>query len=288
MAVNADAELKKRFLELLKVDDEFRFAVAGLLGLDTILSELKRLREDFLAFVKEQERRWEENERRWEENEKRWEGAYKRFEAIESELKMLWQAVEKLREDFLTFVKEQEKRWEEQERRWEENERRWEEAYKRFETIEKALLEHSKRLDDLSKAVAGLQVTFHRFSGRWGRDFERMVLEIFREVLEERGIVPGKVERFEYIDHDGRLYKKGSRIEMDVYIHDEKLYLIEVKAYAFYEDVEHFHNMAQIVEKIIGRKADKLMLIAVSISEDAWRRAQELGVDVICGAIVPL
>jgi hypothetical protein len=228
MAVNADAELKKRFLELLKVDDEFRFAVAGLLGLDTILSELKRLREDFLAFVKEQERRWEENERRWEE------------------------------------------------------------AYKRFETIEKALLEHSKRLDDLSKAVAGLQVTFHRFSGRWGRDFERMVLEIFREVLEERGIVPGKVERFEYIDRDGRLYKKGSRIEMDVYIHDEKLYLIEVKAYAFYEDVEHFHNMAQIVEKIIGRKADKLMLIAVSISEDAWRRAQELGVDVICGAIVPL
>ena len=78
--------LKAELLRLLKEDEEFRFAVAGLLGLDTILSELKKLREDFNTFVKEQEKRWEENNRRWEE-------AYKRFEAIELELK-------KLREDF--------------------------------------------------------------------------------------------------------------------------------------------------------------------------------------------
>ena len=93
MAVNADAELKKRFLELLKSDEEFRLAVAGLLGLDTVISELKKLREDFQVFVKEQEKRWEENSRRWE-------GAFKRFEAIEFEIKRLWEAVEKLREDF--------------------------------------------------------------------------------------------------------------------------------------------------------------------------------------------
>jgi len=91
MAINA--ELKKRFLEFLKSDEEFRLAVAGLLGLDTVISELKRLREDFLTFVKVQEKRWEENNRRWED-------AYKRFEAIESEIKRLWEAVEKLREDF--------------------------------------------------------------------------------------------------------------------------------------------------------------------------------------------
>jgi hypothetical protein len=48
--------LKWEFLELLKSDEEFRLAVAGLLGLDTILSELKRLREDFQVFVKEQEK----------------------------------------------------------------------------------------------------------------------------------------------------------------------------------------------------------------------------------------
>jgi len=70
--VASDAELKQRVLELLKSDEEFRLAVAGLLGLDTIIGELKRLREDFLTFVKLQERWWEE--------------AYKRFEAIEKKL----------------------------------------------------------------------------------------------------------------------------------------------------------------------------------------------------------
>lgn len=77
----------------MKEDEEFRLAIAGLLGLDSILLELKKLREDFLIFIKEQERRWEENNRRWEENSRRWEEAYKRFEVIENELK-------RLREDF--------------------------------------------------------------------------------------------------------------------------------------------------------------------------------------------
>lgn len=85
--------LKTELLRLLREDEEFRYAVAGLIGLDAVLNELRRLREDFNAFVKEQEKRWEENNRRWEENNKRWEEAYKRFEAIELELK-------KLREDF--------------------------------------------------------------------------------------------------------------------------------------------------------------------------------------------
>jgi len=84
--MTVDVELKRKFLEFLKSDEEFRLAVAGLIGLDTIISELKKLREDFLTFVNIQEKRWEENNRRWEE-------AYKRFESLENELK-------KLREDF--------------------------------------------------------------------------------------------------------------------------------------------------------------------------------------------
>ncbi|MCC6054247.1 MAG: DUF3782 domain-containing protein [Thermosphaera sp.] len=72
-------ELKKKILRLLREDEEFKLAVAGLLGYDTILNELKKLREDFQHFMREQERRWEENNRRWEE-------AYKRFEAIERKL----------------------------------------------------------------------------------------------------------------------------------------------------------------------------------------------------------
>jgi hypothetical protein len=117
---------------------------------------------------------------------------------------------------------------------------------------------------------------------------EKMVLEIFKKVLEERGIELGKVERFEYVDWDGRFYKRGARIEIDVYVHDEKLYLIEVKSHADYDDVEYFHDVAQVVEKILNKKADKLILVATSIDENAFKRAGELGIDVIYGAIIPL
>ncbi len=119
--VGATASLKKKILNLLKEDEEFRYAVVGLLGLDAVLSELRKLREDFNRYVELEEKRWEENSKRWEENAKR---------------------------------------WEENNKRWEENSKRWEEAYKRFEAIEnelralredfnRAYLEFSRKLDAL-------------------------------------------------------------------------------------------------------------------------------------------
>ena len=114
-----DVEFKKKILSLVREDEEFRYALAGLLGLEAILFELKKLREDFLVFVKEQEKKWEENSKRWEENEKKWEEAFKRFEAIEK-----------------TLI----------------------EHTKIFE-------EHSKRLEELSRAVAQIHVTLGRLFG---------------------------------------------------------------------------------------------------------------------------
>ncbi|MCC6033755.1 MAG: hypothetical protein LM561_06765, partial [Desulfurococcaceae archaeon] len=108
--LDATTSLKKKILKLLKEDEEFRYAVAGLLGLDTILSELRKLREDFSKYVELEERRWEENSKRWEENNRRWEENLRKWE-------------------------ETNRRWEENARRWEENNRRWEEAYKRFEIL---------------------------------------------------------------------------------------------------------------------------------------------------------
>lgn len=224
----SSTNLREEILKLLEEDREFRYTVAGLLGYREVLERLDRHEEE----------------------------------------------LRRLREDFLAFVKEQE--------------RRWEEAFKRFETIEKILAEHTKILKEHTDKITKIETTLGRLGGRWGRSMERMVLEIFREVLEKRGIEPGRVERFEYIDYDGKFYKKGARIEVDVYVHDEKLYLIEAKSLAEYDDVEWFHDKAQIVEKILGRKADKLILIATDIYEDALKRAQELGIDVIYGTIIPL
>ena len=85
-------EEKRRFLKALETDEEFRLAVAGLLGLGEILQELRDLRRRMDRYIRLSERRWrewretwrkflEENERRWEENRKRWEENEKRWEA---------------------------------------------------------------------------------------------------------------------------------------------------------------------------------------------------------------
>jgi hypothetical protein len=199
------------------------------------------------------------------------------------------------------IIAEYSKRMEEHDKRIEELSRRLEELTKAVQEQgkilaehSKILAEHSKRLEELSKRIeeltrkVGEQSTVLGSIGRrWGRDLEKMVIELYRHVLEERGIIPEKIERFTYVDTDGRYYVKGSRIEFYTYIHNDKVYLVEVKSHADIEDVEWFYKRAEIYEKIRGRKPDKLVLVAVHIDEDAYERAKELGIEVIYGAIIP-
>ena len=60
-------KLRKEFLELLESDVEFRYAVAGYLGLSTIMEELRRIREEQTKTWKNIEKLWENVERLWEE-----------------------------------------------------------------------------------------------------------------------------------------------------------------------------------------------------------------------------
>ncbi|AFA38824.1 paREP7 [Pyrobaculum oguniense TE7] len=96
--------LKEELLRLLREDEEFRYAVAGLLSLGEVLAELKRLREDFNKFVEESQRRWEENNKRWEENNKRWEENEKRWAGW-------FETWKKFLEDYFNFKSEVNKRF---------------------------------------------------------------------------------------------------------------------------------------------------------------------------------
>jgi len=119
------ASLRDEFIKLLREDETFRMAVAGLLGLDSILNELKRLREDFNKLVDVEEKRLEDNDKKWEENDKKWEMNEKRWEENDKK----WEMNEK------RWI-ENDKKWEENFKRWEENDKKWEEAMKRFSRIE--------------------------------------------------------------------------------------------------------------------------------------------------------
>ena len=78
-------------------------------------------------------------------------------------------------------------------------------------------------MEELTKAVGELKVAVGSLGRRWGRGLERTVLELYEHALEEKGVEAGKVEKFIYTDVDGRFYRRGARIEVDVYIHDEKV-----------------------------------------------------------------
>jgi len=62
-----------------------------------------------------------------------------------------------------------------------------------FITLSKEMYKLREEFIQLSRRV---EVTIGSMGKRWGMDLERTVLEIFRKVLEERGIEPGKVEKF--------------------------------------------------------------------------------------------
>jgi hypothetical protein len=70
-----------------------------------------------------------------------------------------------------------------------------------------------------------------------------MVLEIFKEALEKRGIEPGKVEKLRFTDKDGSITGiKGRIIDINISVKDDKLFLIEVKSRAELDHVDALYE----------------------------------------------
>ena len=145
-------ELKAKLLDLLESDIEFRYAVAGKLGilellkrLDSIeslqakiLDEIKSLRENQEKLWRNQEKLWQNQNKLWEEvkalrenQEKLWKNQEKLWENQEKlwrEVKGLREEQEKLWEEVKNLREGQERLWENQERLWRGQERLWEEV----------------------------------------------------------------------------------------------------------------------------------------------------------------
>ncbi len=284
-------------MDLLKEDEEFRLAVAGLLGLREILEEVRKLREDFNAFVKEQARRWEENEKRWEENNRRWEEADRRFEAIVRELEALRKDHNTLREDFNSFAREQAKRWEENWKRWEENEerwrenfrrweennRRWEENWKRWEENEKRWEENFKRWEETDKKFRWLMSALVDIRDSLGGAFEFYTANVVRALLSERGIVCD-------VWVNVTLPVDGFR-EVDLFCPDPLVVGEATTSIRTVEEAERevgkLLSAVEAAERFTGRKT-YLKVLAVEtapmdVVEHLRRRAGELGIHLITG-----
>ena len=262
----------------------------------TLLKHSKSI-EEMNKTLMEHSKRIEELSKRVEEHTKILQEHSKRLEELSKRVEELTKVVQehtKTLQEHSRILQEHSKRIEELSKRVEELTKAVQEQgkvlaehSKRLEEHSKRLEEHSRRVEELVREVGKQGVVLGSIGRRWGRDLEKTVLELYRHVLEERGVIPEKIERFAYVDSDGRYYVKGSKIEFDIYAHNNRVYLVEVKSHADVEDVEWLYKRAEIYEKLTGRKPDKLILVAIHIDDDAYARAKELGIDVIYGAIIP-
>jgi len=133
--------VKKTFIELLEKDVEFRYAVAGYLGISEVLRSIEKLWEEVKGLREEIRKLWENQNKLWEE-----------IKALREGQNKLWESVNKLWEEVKSLREGQSKLWEEvrslregQNRLWEEVRSLRENQNKLWEEV-RALREETRKL----------------------------------------------------------------------------------------------------------------------------------------------
>ncbi len=216
------SELKAKILELLERDEEFRYAIAGKLGLLEILKRLDRIEEELKKlWLKslEHDKRFEEINKRFEaierkllEHDKRFKEINKRFEAIERKLL-------------------------EHDKRFEAIERKLLEHDKRFEAIERKLLEHDKKFDELNIRVSRIELELGALNEAF---YCKALWEDLREEIKlnnEKVILRERNARINEEDIDYLI------------VTDKKVYVVEVKTKPKHQDIGNLIVKADLASK---------------------------------------
>jgi len=145
--------LKREFLSLLEKDTEFRYAVAGYLGLSEILKKMDALIEEQHKLWENQNRLWEEIKNLREDQHKLWENQNKLWE----NQNRLWEEVKALREG-------QNKLWENQNKMWEEIKNLREEENKLWEEVKRLREETSREIKALRDEQKSMRVMLERLT----------------------------------------------------------------------------------------------------------------------------
>ena len=247
----AKERLKSRILRMLKEDEEFRYAVAGLIGLEEILKRLDRNEEEI--------------RRIWQEIERLREDMVKGFERHDTE-------IAKLREDMI-------KGFERHDRELEKLREDMMKGFERHDREIQRLTEEMNRLrEDMVKGFELVNRHISAIGARWGIMAEDAFREGLRGILEKEFGV--KVERWVTRDEDGIVYGFSSVIEIDIAIKDGKTMLIEISSSVDKSKVAAFLRKSKLYEKKTGIKPERLIMVTPYADENAIEAAKEVGVEV--------
>ena len=238
--------LKSEILRLLREDEEFRYAVAGLIGLEEILKKLDRheeqlvkLREDMNIILK-------------------------RLDRHEEELVRHRKELVRLREDMNKVL--------------ERLDRHEEELVRHGEELIRLREDMNRLREDMIRGFELVNRHISALGARWGLIAEEAFREGLRGVLEkELGL---KVEKWTHFDQKGLVYGYPSQVEIDIAIKDEKLILIEVASHVKTSDIYEFKRKAELYEKVTGKRPDRLLIVTPYAEQKAIEAAKRHGVEV--------
>jgi len=256
------SRLKKNVIKLLKEDVEFRYMVAGLIGLDEILKrldrneqELAKLREDMLTGFRrhdEELARLREDmltgfKRHDEELAKLREDMLMGFKRYDEELA-------KLREDMLTGFRRHD------------------------EELARLRMDMNKLREDMNRGFELVERHISALGARWGLVAE----EAFRSGLmglvgRELGL---RVERWSVYDEEGFVHGAPGPVEVDVAVVDDKTILVEVASHVKKSDVAVLRRKAELFVRKSGRRVDRLLMVTPYADEEALKMAAALGVEI--------
>jgi hypothetical protein len=286
----ADAELieqlRRVLPQLLREHPEVRYELWGL------MLEAFPSRQELLAFLEELRALREESNRRFEglqhEIAQRFEAVDQRFETLLREMNQRFEAVD---QRFETLLREIAQRFEAVDQRFEtllrEMNQRFEAVDRRFEAVdqrfETSLHEMNQRFEAADRRFEGIfaelreqRLHLSALGGRVGRGLEFLVKGIVEEFAGESFPL---ADRLVLVDTEGEVFGvPGAEVEFDLYAHNGRAYLVEVKSHLKTDDVLKFQRKAMFAEAKLGRPLTRLIL-ALSMDSKAEALMQRLGIE---------
>jgi len=59
-----------------------------------------------------------------------------------------------------------------------------------------------------------------------------------------------------------------------------------VKSNTELDHVEVLPTKGKVVERVLGKRVEEMILVTVNVDREAYDRAKELGIEVICGNVI--
>jgi len=288
--LETSARLKKSLIRLLKEDEEFRYTVAGLIGLGEVLKRFDKYDGVFSKLLKRMDKHYAEIARLRED-------MVKGFARHDELLAKHSEEITRLREDMVAGFKrhdEEISRLREDmvkgfarhdellAKHSEEITRLREDMVKGFARHDELLVKHSEELvrlrGDMARGFDAVNRHISALGARWGLMAEEAFREGLRGVLERDFGV--RVERWRGFDEEGSVYGHPSDVEVDVAVSDGKVLLIEVASHVRRSDISLFRRKAAFYERRGGRVPDRLVVVTPYADEDAFELASSLGIEV--------